>query len=206
MNMLRNVLAGVSDDKRIQVLLISWCFGGFLEAAAGYGTAVAIPIGILIALGFNPLKAAIASLVANTVPTAFGAVGIPVSVLAEQVNLPVTTLSGTIILQLALFNILLPFVIVAIIGGGMKAIRGVGLITLMCGVSTLIPQYLVAVYLGAELPAFAGSLVSLIVIVIMAKSRKEKQKPNFLLRLQEIALMHFHTLVGRCYVRAQSTS
>ncbi|MDP4376103.1 L-lactate permease, partial [Escherichia coli] len=79
-----------------------------------------------------PLKAAIASLVANTVPTAFGAVGIPVSVLAEQVNLPVTTLSGTIILQLALFNILLPFVIVAIIGGGMKTIRGVGLITLMC--------------------------------------------------------------------------
>lgn len=95
MDILRNVLASVSDDKRIQVLLISWCFGGFLEAAAGYGTAVAIPIGILIALGFNPLKAAIASLVANTVPTAFGAVGIPVSVLAEQVNLPVTTLSGT---------------------------------------------------------------------------------------------------------------
>lgn len=91
MDILRNVLASVSDDKRIQVLLILWCFGGFLEAAAGYGTAVAIPIGILIALGFNPLKAAIASLVANTVPTAFGAVGIPVSVLAEQVNLPVTT-------------------------------------------------------------------------------------------------------------------
>ncbi|ECN6798812.1 L-lactate permease, partial [Salmonella enterica subsp. enterica serovar Newport] len=132
-------------------------------------------------LGFNPLKAAIASLVANTVPTAFGAVGIPVSVLAEQVNLPVTTLSGTIILQLALFNILLPFVIVAIIGGGMKAIRGVGLITLMCGVSTLIPQYLVAVNLGAELPAFAGSLVSLIVIVFMAKNRKEKTEPEFLI-------------------------
>ena len=174
MDILRNVLASVSDDKRIQVLLISWCFGGFLEAAAGYGTAVAIPIGILIALGFNPLKAAIASLVANTVPTAFGAVGIPVSVLAEQVNLPVTTLSGTIILQLALFNILLPFVIVAIIGGGMKAIRGVGLIT-------LIPQYLVAVNLGAELPAFAGSLVSLIVIVFMAKNRKEKTEPEFLI-------------------------
>ncbi|EKY5010477.1 L-lactate permease [Escherichia coli] len=187
MDILRNVLASVSDDKRIQVLLISWCFGGFLEAAAGYGTAVAIPIGILIALGFNPLKAAIASLVANTVPTAFGAVGIPVSVLAEQVNLPVTTLSGTIILQLALFNILLPFVIVAIIGGGMKAIRGVGLITLMCGISTLIPQYLVAVNLGAELPAFAGSLVSLIVIVFMAKNRKEKTGPEFLIEASDSA-------------------
>lgn len=90
---------------------------------------------------------------ANTVPTAFGAVGIPVSILAEQVNLPVYTLGGTIILQLALFNILLPFVIVCIIGGGLKAIRGVFLITLICGISTLIPQYFVAIHLGAELPA-----------------------------------------------------
>ncbi|WP_424540232.1 L-lactate permease [Shigella sonnei] len=90
-------------------------------------------------------------------PTAFGAVGIPVSILAEQVNLPVYTLGGTIILQLALFNILLPFVIVCIIGGGLKAIRGVFLITLICGISTLIPQYFVAIHLGAELPAFAGS-------------------------------------------------
>ena len=61
LDILRDILASISEDKRIQVLLISWCFGGFLEAAAGYGTAVAIPIGILIALGFNPLKAAIAS-------------------------------------------------------------------------------------------------------------------------------------------------
>ncbi|MGY0147457.1 L-lactate permease [Edwardsiella tarda] len=172
MDVLRDVLATVSDDKRIQVLLIAWCFGGFLEAAAGYGTAVAIPIGILIALGFNPLKAAIASLVANTVPTAFGAVGIPVSILAEQVNLPVTALSGTIIAQLALFNILLPFVIVAIIGGGVKALRGMVGLTLMCGIATLIPQYLVAINLGAELPAFAGSLVSLIVVTLMAKARR----------------------------------
>lgn len=172
MEVLKNVLANISDDKRIQILLISWCFGGFLEAAAGYGTAVAIPIGILIALGFNPLKAAIASLVANTVPTAFGAVGIPVSILAEQTGLPVRELSSMIIIQLSLFNILLPFVIVAIAGGGIKAIRGVVFITLMCGLSTLIPQYFVATYLGAELPAFAGSLVSLLVTIFLAKRHK----------------------------------
>ncbi len=179
MDVLRDVLAGISDDKRIQVLLISWCFGGFLEAAAGYGTAVAIPIGILIALGFNPMKAAVASLVANTVPTAFGAVGIPVSILAEQVHLPVTTLSATVVAQLALFNILLPFVIISIIGGGMKAIRGVFGITLVCGVTTLVPQYLVAVYLGAELPAFAGSLASLIAVTLMAKARKKATEPEY---------------------------
>ncbi|MBK4716937.1 MULTISPECIES: L-lactate permease [Tenebrionibacter/Tenebrionicola group] len=179
LDILRDVLASISDDKRIQVLLIAWCFGGFLEAAAGYGTAVAIPIGILIALGFDPLKAAIASLVANTVPTAFGAVGIPVSILAEQVNLPVYTLGGTIILQLALFNILLPFVIICIIGGGLKAIRGVFWITLLCGVTTLIPQYFVAIYLGAELPAFAGSLVSLFAIAIAGRSRNGKTVPQW---------------------------
>ncbi|MEI7063360.1 L-lactate permease [Dickeya chrysanthemi] len=182
MDVLRDVLAGISDDKRIQVLLISWCFGGFLEAAAGYGTAVAIPIGILIALGFNPLKAAIASLVANTVPTAFGAVGIPVSILAEQVQLPVTALGGTIIAQLALFNILLPFVIIAIIGDGVKAIRGVVGITLVCGLATLIPQYFVAVHLGAELPAFAGSLVSLIAVAVMGRARKGKTDPRYLIQ------------------------
>ncbi|WP_258316066.1 L-lactate permease, partial [Escherichia coli] len=91
----------------------------------------------------------IASLVANTVPTAFGAVGIPVSILAEQVNLSVYTLGGTIILQLAIFNLLLPFVIICIIGGGVKAIRGVFLITLLCGIATLIPHYFVALHLGA---------------------------------------------------------
>ncbi|MDU5713998.1 MAG: L-lactate permease [Citrobacter freundii] len=179
LDILRDILASISEDKRIQVLLISWCFGGFLEAAAGYGTAVAIPIGILIALGFNPLKAAIASLVANTVPTAFGAVGIPVSILAEQVNLPVYTLGGTIILQLALFNILLPFVIVCIIGGGLKAIRGVFLITLICGITTLVPQYFVAIHLGAELPAFAGSLVSLFAVAMVSRLRKGKTDPEW---------------------------
>ncbi len=99
------------------------------------------------------------------------------SILAQQVNLPVNTLSGTIILQLALFNILLPFVIICIIGGGLKAIRGVFGITLLCGVSTLIPQYFVAVHLGAELPAFAGSLVSLIAVAIAGRIRNGKTDP-----------------------------
>ncbi|MDT1883698.1 L-lactate permease, partial [Acinetobacter baumannii] len=82
------------------------------------------------------------------------------------------------ILQLALFNILLPFVIVCIIGGGLKAIRGVFLITLICGISTLIPQYFVAIHLGAELPAFAGSLVSLFAVAMVSRLRKGKTDPE----------------------------
>ncbi|MFC3394629.1 L-lactate permease [Brenneria rubrifaciens] len=175
MEVLKNTLATISDDPRIQVLLIAWCFGGFLEAAAGFGTAVAIPISLLIALGFNPLKAAIASLVANTVPTAFGAVGIPVTILAQQTGLPVTELGGMVIIQLALFNLLLPFVIIAITNGGIRALRGVVFITLMCGIASLVPQYLVAAYIGAELPAFAGSLVSIAVVMWLAKRRPPVQ-------------------------------
>ncbi|MBT0724915.1 L-lactate permease [Rosenbergiella sp. S61] len=172
MAIIKQALAAISDDKRIQVLIIAWGFGGFLEAVAGYGTAVAIPVGILIALGIQPLKAAVVSLIANSVPTAFGAVGIPVIMLAEQTGLAVHTLSMHIILQLAAFNILLPFVLVAIIGGGVKAIRGVFWITLCCGVASLLPQYFVARYLGAELPAFAGSLGGLIITIILARCQK----------------------------------
>lgn len=172
MAVIKQALAAISDDKRIQVLIIAWGFGGFLEAVAGYGTAVAIPVGILIALGITPLKAAVVSLIANSVPTAFGAVGIPVIMLAEQTGLAVQTLSTHIILQLAAFNILLPFVLVAIIGGGVKAIRGVFWITLCCGVASLLPQYVVARYLGAELPAFAGSLGGLIITIILARHQK----------------------------------
>lgn len=173
MEVIKRALASISDDKRIQVLIIAWGFGGFLEAVAGYGTAVAIPVGILIALGIQPLKAAVVSLIANSVPTAFGAVGIPVIMLAEQTGLPIEELSTKIILQLGPFNILLPFLLVAIIGGGLKAIRGVFFITLMCGVASLIPQYLVARYLGAELPAFAGSLGGLVVTIILARLMKK---------------------------------
>ncbi len=178
MTVIKQALAAISDDKRIQVLIIAWGFGGFLEAVAGYGTAVAIPVGILIALGIPPLKAAVVSLIANTVPTAFGAVGIPVIMLAEQTGLAVQTLSTHVILQLAAFNILLPFVLVAIIGGGIKAIRGVFWITLCCGVASLLPQYVVARYLGAELPAFAGSLGGLIVTIVLARYQKTDRAPQ----------------------------
>ena len=178
MAVIKQALAAISDDKRIQVLIIAWGFGGFLEAVAGYGTAVAIPVGILIALGIPPLKAAVVSLIANTVPTAFGAVGIPVIMLAEQTGLSVQTLSTHVILQLAAFNILLPFALVAIIGGGIKAIRGVFWITLCCGVASLLPQYVVARYLGAELPAFAGSLGGLIVTIVLARYQKTNRAPQ----------------------------
>ena len=176
MDIINKMLSSISTDKRIQVLILAWGFGGFLEAVAGYGTAVALPASILAALGFNPLFAAVISLIANTVPTAFGAVGIPVSTLAQVTGLEVTTLSYIIVLQLTLFIIVIPFILVLMTGGSWKSLKGVTGITLASGLAFAIPQIFVANYLGAELPALVGSLASMAVTIGMALIfHKDKQ-------------------------------
>ena len=85
---LKQQFSAISVDKSVQVLLITWGFGGLLEGMAGFGTAVAIPAAILISLGFKPMFSAVVSLIANSVPTAFGAVGVPVIVLAQETGCP----------------------------------------------------------------------------------------------------------------------
>ena len=102
---LKQQFSSISTDKSVQVLLITWGFGGLLEGMAGFGTAVAIPAAILISLGFRPVFSALVSLIANSVPTAFGAVGVPVIVLAQETGLPVIPLSTAVVLQLSLIHI-----------------------------------------------------------------------------------------------------
>lgn len=179
MDVIKQMLSNISSDKRIQVLILAWGFGGFLEAVAGYGTAVAIPAGILAALGFEPVFAAIICLIANTVPTAFGAVGIPVTTLAKVTGLEVAPLSFQIGLQLVLFIILIPFALVIMTTKSFRGLKGVMGITLASGISFAIPQLLVAKYLGAELPALLGSICSMGVTVLVAKLfYNEKKQSN----------------------------
>ncbi len=168
METIKNMLAGISGDPRIQVLVIAWGFGGFLEGVAGYGTAVALPASLLVVLGFEPMKAALLCLIANTVPTAFGAIGIPVIALAEVTNLGIMELSATIVMQTAIYMILIPFILVIITGKGFKALKGVMGITLVSGLAFAIPQFFVAKYIGAELPSLIGGLVSLAFTIGMA--------------------------------------
>ncbi len=184
MQKITTILESITTDKRIQVLILAWGFGGFLEAVAGYGTAVAIPASILAALGFNPLFAAVISLIANTVPTAFGAIGIPVSTLATLTELDPNRLSALVALQLTPFIILIPFVLVMMTGGGFKALKGVFGITLASGLGFAIPQYLAARYLGPQLPALLGSLGSLTVTVIIAKMMNKENKQTFTAKFQ----------------------
>ncbi|WP_303866779.1 L-lactate permease [Acetobacterium wieringae] len=169
METIKKMMSSVSTDQRILVLILAWGFGGFLEAIAGFGTAVAIPASILAALGFNPVFAAIICLIANTTPTAFGAIGLPVSTLASVTGLNVNDLSFTIAIQLFVMIVIIPFILVSLTGKSVKAIKGVFLITLMAGLSFGLPQIFVAKVLGAELPAIVGSVICMAVVITMAK-------------------------------------
>lgn len=175
MDVIKKMLSSITTDKRIQVLILAWGFGGFLEAVAGYGTAVAIPASILASLGFNPLFAAVICLLANTVPTAFGALGIPVTTLATVTGLEVVHLSYVTSIQLAGFIVLIPFLLVILTEKSIKALKGVIGITLVSGITFAVPQIFIAKYLGADLPALVASICSMACTILMAKAmNKEK--------------------------------
>ena len=175
MDVIKKMLSSITTDKRIQVLILAWGFGGFLEAVAGYGTAVAIPASILASLGFNPLFAAVICLLANTVPTAFGALGIPVTTLATVTGLEVVHLSYVTSIQLAGFIVLIPFLLVILTEKSIKALKGVVGITLVSGITFAAPQVFIAKYLGADLPALVASICSMACTILMAKAmNKEK--------------------------------
>ena len=166
---LKQQFSSISTDKSVQVLLITWGFGGLLEGMAGFGTAVAIPAATLISLGFRPVFSALVSLIANSVPTAFGAVGVPVIVLAQETGLPVIPLSTAVVLQLSVLMLLVPLVITFLADPRMKALPKNLLLSLLVGGVSLATQYLAARYIGAETPAIVGAIASIIVIVVIGK-------------------------------------
>ncbi|WP_123053885.1 L-lactate permease [Clostridium sp. JN-1] len=169
MDVIKKMMTGITTDQRILVLILAWGFGGFLEAIAGFGTAVAIPASIMAGLGFDPIFAAIICLIANTTPTAFGAIGLPVSTLAKVTGINVTTLSYAVGLQLAVLIVIVPIILVMLTGKSVKSIKGVFGISLASGLSFAIPEVLAAKYMGAELPAILGSVICLAVTIFMAK-------------------------------------
>ncbi len=169
MEVIKKMLANVTKDKRVLVLIIAWGFGGFMEGMAGFGTAVAIPASMLLGLGFDPVFAAIVCLIANATPTAFGSIGIPTTTLVKITGLNVIDLSTNTVILLSILIILTPFVLVFLTGKSIKALKGIVLITLISGLSFLIPEYLVARYLGAELPVVIGSVCSMAATVLAAQ-------------------------------------
>ena len=174
MDKIKEFLNGITDDKNIQAVIIAFCFGGFLESVAGFGTAVAIPTGMLVSLGFNPVKAAVISLIANSVPVAFGALGLPVIVLSNLTKEPLTTITKYVAIQLIPFSILIPLVITLIANDGFKNISKSIKEALIIGFVFTLVQTLTAFFIGPEPVAVLGSIISLASIVIL----KNFTKPN----------------------------
>lgn len=166
---LKAQFSSISSNKCIQVLLITWGFGGLLEGMAGFGTAVAIPAAILISLGFKPVFSALVSLIANSVPTAFGAVGVPVIVLAQETSLDVMKVAPAVVSQLAVTMILVPIVIAQLTVPGKKALPRNILIGTVIGAVSLAVQYLAARYIGPETPAILGSAAAIAVIILLGR-------------------------------------
>lgn len=181
MEIIKQQFSSISTDKSIQVLLLTWGFGGLLEAMAGFGTAVAIPAAILISLGFKPIFSATVSLIANSVATAFGAIGTPVLVLAKETNLDVQTLSTNVVLQLSVLMFLIPLVLLFLTDPKVKSLPKNLFLALLVGGVSLGSQYVAARYMGAESPAIIGSILSIIVIVAYGKltaSKEEKARKS----------------------------
>ena len=164
----KDTIAGVGSARRVQVLLIAFCFGAFIEGAAGFGTPVAICAAMLIGLGFRPLQAAGLALIANTAPVAFGALGIPVITLATVTGLPVDLLSAMVGRILVLFCVAVPFWVVWTMCGR-KHMMEVWPACLTVGITFGATQYAISNYIGPSLAAIGASLVSMLALIGLLK-------------------------------------
>lgn len=169
MDIIKHMLMAVSKDRRILALLIGWGFGAFMEGMAGFGTAIAIPASMLVAMGFNPVKAILLCLIANSVPTTYGSIGIPASTLANLTGLDPLRLSTYISLQLLPLNIICPFLMVIVVGSSFKALKGVFFLTLLCGLGLALPELLISAIAGPELAVMISSVVIMGIIVLYSR-------------------------------------
>jgi lactate permease len=165
---LQESLTGISQDRRLQLLLIAFSFGAFFEGAAGFGTPVAVTAAILIGLGFSPLAASGLSLIANTAPVAFGALGTPIIALAGVTGLDIRDLSAMVGRQLPFFSIIVPFWLVwAFAGfGGMLEVWPA---LLVAGAFFAVPQFLVSNLHGPWLVDVIAAVVSILALLVFLR-------------------------------------
>jgi lactate permease len=156
---LRRSFSQISDDQRIQAVIIAFSFGALLEALAGFGTPVAITSVMLVALGFRPIKAASVALVANTAPVAFGAIAIPIVTLAGLTDLPKEDLGAMVGRQTPLLAIFVPLILVGMVDG-MRGIRATWPAAMVGGLTFAVAQFACSNYVSVELTDIVASLVS----------------------------------------------
>lgn len=169
----KDSIATITDDRRLQALLIAFGFGAFLEGAAGFGTPVAISAGMLVGLGFNPLYAAGLCLIANTAPVAFGGIGIPIIVAGQVTGIDTMKISAMVGRQLPFLSIIIPIWLVVLMSGW-KAAKEVLPACLVAGISFAGVQWFSSNYIGPELPDILSSLACIISLTIFLKYWKPK--------------------------------
>ncbi|GAB2882580.1 lactate permease LctP family transporter [Pseudoduganella ginsengisoli] len=165
---IRASILAITDDQRLQMLLIGFSFGAFLEGAAGFGAPVAITAALLVGLGFNPLYAAGMCLIANTAPVAFGAMGIPIIVAGQVTGIDAMHIGAMAGRQLPLLSLFVPFWLVFMMDG-MRGVKEVWPGALVAGGSFAVTQYFTSNYIGPELPDITSALVSLVSLTVLLK-------------------------------------
>jgi lactate permease len=172
--LLKRAIGGVTEDRRLQLLLIAFSFGAFFEGASGFGTPVAITGAVLIGLGFSPLAASGLSLIANTAPVAYGALGTPIQGLASVTGFDPYILGAMVGRQLPFFSLLVPFWVVWAFAGwrGMMAVWPAILVT---GVSFAIPQFVISNYINPWIVDIGASLISMGCLILFLKVWQPKE-------------------------------
>jgi lactate permease len=190
---IKRQFSSFSDDRGVTVLMLVWGFGGLLEGMAGFGTAVAIPAAILISLGYKPLFSALVALIANTVPTGFGAVGVPIITLCNEVapggaatSEAICEISAYAVLQLSPLFFILPLIILMLTDHRRQAWLKNVVLSLWVGGVSVVTQYVVARYLGAETPAIIGSVAAIVAIIIYVKVEKRLRRGEKVEKVEKV--------------------
>lgn len=170
---IKNFMASITPDRRLQALLIAFSFGAFLEGAAGFGAPVAISAAMLVGLGFNPLYAAGICLIANTAPVAFGSVGTPIIMASRISDIPEMAISQMVGRTLPILSVIVPFYLIVLMSGLKKSIEVLPAI-LVSGISFAFFQWLAANYFGPMLPDVMAGIASILCLVVFLKYWKPK--------------------------------
>ena len=174
---IRSSIVAITDDRRLQAILIAFCFGSFLEGCAGFGAPVVITAALLIGLGFKPLYAAGLCLIANTAPVAFGSIGIPITTYGNF-GYDVMAISAMVGRQLSFVAFIVPFYLVFIMVGWKKTIEVLPAI-LVAGGTFAVIQFLVSSFIGPELPNILSAVTSIIVLAVFLRFWKPKNAYHF---------------------------
>jgi len=187
---IKNFMASITPDRRLQALLIAFSFGAFLEGAAGFGAPVAISAAMLVGLGFNPLYAAGICLIANTAPVAFGSVGTPIIIASRISDIPEMAISQMVGRTLPILSLLVPGYLVVLMAGFKKSVEVMPAI-IVSGVSFAFFQWLSANYMGPMLPDVLAGLASIICMMVLLKY----WKPSSVWRFDEEPMQTIDTAI-----------